>query len=270
MLAWSIASSVCLSFPFISSTNVLAATQIHNLTVGSNPYQGVKALHSFEHLANANPKNENDQINAGIAAYQNNLPHLAIAYYEKAGKIDPHNGLVWNNIGNVYRNSFHQNATAISYYRKAITEQKTYDFAWLNWAFTLNENNQSKQAKVVIQEALSVLPKTDALYVPLKKMLSAPSNQPSQSQALILSVQTKSTLHPHRGITLTAKFSPSVTNVTVIDLTNKNIHRTWDVPHHALQNVFIAGIHAKDHLSIIPYVKGKEVSAGILTVIVQA
>lgn len=136
-----------------------------------NPYIGPNALHYYENIAKKNEKNITDQINAGVSAFQNKLPNVAIYYYNKAEKLDSKNGVILNDIGNVYRDGLHNDKKAIFYYKKAISIEPSYDFSWLNLVYTLNQMNMQESADTVVLRALKILPKSDPLYNIFKKIL---------------------------------------------------------------------------------------------------
>nr|NNM89692.1 tetratricopeptide repeat protein [Bacilli bacterium] len=256
----------------------LATGSAHTIVVGGNAFQGTKALHNYELIAKKNPKNALDQINAGVSAFQNSLPKLAIAYYEKAGHLEPKNGLVWNNIGNVYRNSLHQDKTAINYYQKAISVQPSYDFGWLNWAYTLNEMNQPAQAKAVIHRALRVLPKSDPLYKPLEQMLhpqmpstkpTTPAKKPAVSKVPISHLMTKVITSPIPGVLFVATIGQHVTSVNVIDTTQKKVHAIGVHPNVFTQGLFLLEAHKGDHVTLIPFVSGKADNKAAWSIVVK-
>lgn len=143
--------------------------------LGGAKYQGQKNLASWEQKAKSNPKDEPSLYGAGVSAYLNNQPQLSIKYYEQATKLQPKNGQLWNNIGNVYRNSLHDDKTAIQYYKKATTLDPAYDYGWYNWAYTLMQENQVAQAKTVVAAAQKALPKSDSLYKPLGELVNTPT-----------------------------------------------------------------------------------------------
>lgn len=140
--------------------------------LGGAPYQGQKNLKSWEQKAKSDPTNVKNLYGAGVSAYLNNQPQLSVHYYEMAAKLQPKNGMYLNNIGNVYRNSLHDNQTAIQYYKKATTVDPTYDYGWYNWAYTLMQENQVAQAKSVVAAAQKALPKSDKLYKPLGELVN--------------------------------------------------------------------------------------------------
>lgn len=172
--------SGCGSTPTTASNTQTTATKSSNSTyvVGGAPFQGQKNLQSWEQKAKSNPANVKDLESAGISAYLNNQPQQAIQYYQAAAKLQPNNGLLWNNIGNVYRNTLHQDQTAISYYQKATKVDPQYDYGWYNWAYTLLQMKNTTAAKSVVKQAQAVLPKSDTLYKPLGELVAPPSSKP--------------------------------------------------------------------------------------------
>ena len=158
--------SGCGSTPSASQTTTSTPAVKKNQTyvIGGASYQGQKNLQKWEQKAKSDPTNVQYLYSSGVSAYLNNQPQLAISYYTKAAKIQPKNGELWNNIGNVYRNSYHNNQQAISYYQKATVVDPKYDYGWYNWAYTLVKMNNIPAAKIVVNKALTTLPKSDPLY----------------------------------------------------------------------------------------------------------
>ena len=141
------------------------------LSTGAAPYQGEKNLKKWVDQAKAAPHNEEAQILAGVSAFQNNEPRLAIQYYLKAAADNPNDATPWNNIGNVYRNELHEDQVAMTYYRKAIKIEPLYDVAWYNLAWTEQSLGNARAAKATAAEALKVLPATDPDHASFEQIL---------------------------------------------------------------------------------------------------
>jgi tetratricopeptide (TPR) repeat protein len=148
-----------------------AARRVTVLSEGAAPYQGAKNLKKWAAAAKAAPHNEEAQIQAGVSAFQNDKPQLAIQYYLKAAADNPNDATPWNNIGNVYRNLLHEDRVAMAYYRKAIKIEPLYDVAWYNLAWTEQSMGDIAAAKATAAEALKVLPPTDPDHGSFEQML---------------------------------------------------------------------------------------------------
>ncbi len=161
-----------------STTTTSPQQKTSNYVIGGAPYQGAANLKKWEQKAKANPKNASVVMSAGVAAFQNNQPQLAINYYEQAAKLQPKNGEFWNNIGNVYRNTLHNDQKAISYYQKATMVDPKYDYGWYNWAYTLMQMNKVSAAKSVVAKAQAALPKSDTLYKAFGQLVTPTKTKP--------------------------------------------------------------------------------------------
>ena len=159
-------------------TTTSSQQKTSNYVIGGAPYQGAANLKKWEQKAKANPQNASVVMSAGVSAFQNNQPQLAINYYEQAAKLQPKNGEFWNNIGNVYRNTLHNDQKAISYYQKATTVDPKYDYGWYNWAYTLMQMNNVSAAKSVVSKAQAALPKSDTLYKALGQLVTSTKTKP--------------------------------------------------------------------------------------------
>ena len=131
---------------------------------GDTQYAGSKNLAKWENLAKAHPMTWIDQIQAGRAAYSNDKPSQAVKYYKQAIKADPHQGLAYNNLGNVYAHLLHNYNTAATYYQKATAVEPGYDYGWFNYSFAESQLGNVTKSEQIAKKALTVLPKTDPLY----------------------------------------------------------------------------------------------------------
>lgn len=136
---------------------------------GSNPavFAGRQHLNHWETLAADYPRSEGAQLAAGIAAFQNNQPQVAIRYYERARHLAPHDGAPDNNIGNVYRVA-HNYRLAVQWYQKAVKIDPLEANAWYNLSWTQNQMGNQQAAQTDAREALKVLPATSPLVQALK------------------------------------------------------------------------------------------------------
>lgn len=152
------------------ATKSTAGGSKRTVVIGGKPYQGQKNLRHWESLAKKKPKDVKILVGAGVSAFQNSHPHLAIQYYQQALALDPRSGLIDTNIGNVYRDSLHEATKAIQYYQKATQIQPSYNEGWFNWAYTEATIGQKSTAKKVAAKALTVLPTNDSLHNALRTL----------------------------------------------------------------------------------------------------
>ncbi|MCY0881870.1 MAG: tetratricopeptide repeat protein [Firmicutes bacterium] len=149
-----------------------APSKTKTIVEGASQYQGKKNLDKYESAAAKSPSNFNAQIQAGVAAFNNNQPQQAISYYKAAMKIDPHKGISYDNIGNVYRDDLHNYTKALQYYQECVKEEPTCNFGWYNQAFVdVYDLHNTKAAQLVYQAAQKALPATDPYVGYIKKML---------------------------------------------------------------------------------------------------
>lgn len=156
-----------------SSTSTPPVTPVHHQATGGKDLMGTKALAHWRTLALAHPKDATLWIKWGRSAFLNHQPAVSVHAYQMAGKLTPANGLIWNSIGNVYRNTWHQTTKALSYYTKATTVDPTYDEGWFNRVTLLLAMNQVASAKAVAAHAFHVLPAKDPLRPAITHVLQA-------------------------------------------------------------------------------------------------
>lgn len=90
--------------------------QIYNLIKQGNFEEALKAL--FENIE-ANPKEVENYINAGILLAEANEVDKAEKFFQRAITLDPQNGAIYYNLGNVYYNEGRFNE-AIKLYQQAL------------------------------------------------------------------------------------------------------------------------------------------------------
>jgi len=139
---------------------------------GGTPYAGAKNLQHYVSLAKAHPNNVNDLINAAKAEFVNQNPEAALSYYQQAVKVDPQNGELYNNIGNIYYRSLNQPKTALPYYQKAVQLSPHYDYGWYNLVLLEQQLGNAAEVKSIAAQALKEIPPSDKLYPYLKKFSS--------------------------------------------------------------------------------------------------
>ncbi|SPF51627.1 conserved exported hypothetical protein [Candidatus Desulfosporosinus infrequens] len=142
-----------------------------NQALDKSQYSGTQNLNKLEGFAKANPNDAISQINAGMAAYNNNDYTKAIDYYNNAIKINPKYGIAYNNIGNVYFRGLKKPTDALPYYEKATQVEPDYNYGWFNLALCQQALGDKAGAKATITQGLKVLASNDPLAVSLKKLL---------------------------------------------------------------------------------------------------
>lgn len=90
--------------------------QIYNLIKQGNFEEALKAL--FENIE-ANPKEVENYINAGILLAEANEVDKAEKFFQRAITLDPQNGAIYYNLGNIYYNEGRFNE-AIKLYQQAL------------------------------------------------------------------------------------------------------------------------------------------------------
>lgn len=145
--------------------------QGNNMLVGAGNYAGQANLHRYETAARNAPGNAQDQINAGISAYDNGKYQTAITYYKKAIQLAPKNAIAYNNLGNAYFRGLKQPKSALPYYQKATQVQPSYAYGWYNLALCQEQLGQKAAARSTLQTALKAVAKTDKLYPTLQTAL---------------------------------------------------------------------------------------------------
>lgn len=149
-----------------SSTPNTASSQI----LDKSQYTGTANLKKFESSAQANPKDTNAQINAGMAAYSNKDYTKAIAYYNNALKVNPKDGIAYNNIGNAYFRGLNKPQEALPYYQKATQVEPSYNYGWLNLALCQQKLGNTAGAKATIAQGLKVLNASDPIAQALQQL----------------------------------------------------------------------------------------------------
>ena len=138
-----------------------------NQALDPSQYQDIGKLES---LAKANPQDAKAQMNAGISAYAFKDYTKAIDYYNNVIKINPKNGIAYNNIGNTYFRGLKKPQDALSYYEKATDVEPSYNYGWLNLALCQQNLGDAAGAKATIAQSLKVLAANDPLVSDLKKL----------------------------------------------------------------------------------------------------
>lgn len=134
------------------------------LIQGGKQYSGSANLKKFEVLAKQNPNSASAQIDAAKSAFVNMKNTLALQYYQKAQTLDPKNGEISNDIGNIYLRRLNDAKKALPYYEKATQLSPTYAYGWMNLAETEKQLGNMTAAKAAVNEGLKKVPKSDPLY----------------------------------------------------------------------------------------------------------
>ena len=119
---------------------------------------------AFERLAAQLQKEDKAEINAGVKAYSNQEYDEAIAHYKKASAINPGDGSIYNNIGNVYLRGKEDAETALQYYAEATKIEPSFNYGWLNLALCQRELGDLEGAKTTLAQGVNVLNNEDVLY----------------------------------------------------------------------------------------------------------
>ena len=138
--------------------------------INNEQYSGTQNLSELESLARDNPNDVTAQINAGISAYSNSNYTKAIEYYNNAIKIDPNNGVAYNNLGNVYLRGLSKPNIALTYYEKATQVEPFYNYGWLNLALCQQKLGDKEGTKATIAQGLKVLDINDTIAASLKEL----------------------------------------------------------------------------------------------------
>lgn len=144
----------------------------NTLVEGAKQYSGTSNLKKWETVANSHPNNWLDQIQAGRAGFANQSAQTAIHYYKAAIRIDPKQGLSYNNLGNIYDRLLHKYTMAQVYYAKATQTDPSYDYGWYNYSYVEIQLGHKAQAIQIAKQAMAALPATDPLRPYLAKIAS--------------------------------------------------------------------------------------------------
>ncbi|MDR3600454.1 MAG: tetratricopeptide repeat protein [Desulfosporosinus sp.] len=138
--------------------------------INDEQYSGTQNLTKLESLAKDNPNDVTAQINAGISAYSNANYTKAIEYYNNASRLEPNNGVAYNNLGNVYFRGLSKPNIALTYYEKATQVEPSYNYGWFNLALCLQKLGDKAGAKITIAQGLKVLDANDTIAASLKEL----------------------------------------------------------------------------------------------------
>lgn len=150
----------------------------HNLIQGGQPYAGPSHLKYYVKQAQAHPRSVSAVFHAAIAEFVNGHLHKAAAFYQKAAALDPKNGIIWNNLANIYLYGFHQPDKALPLYQKAVTLDPHYVIGWYNLVNCETALKNPAAARSEAQHALRTLPKTpnNPYYANLVREAQAPAS----------------------------------------------------------------------------------------------
>lgn len=163
-LLWAAALALALGSPVVS----LATTPPPSPPIYSRAaYLGFAHLHRFEAVARAHPGSLVDQFEAGVAAYQNDLPRQAIRYYEACLRIDPKFGQAYDEIGNVYHAELHRTKQALWDYRAATRVTPSDAAAWINIGLIEQGMHRWTQAFDAYRAATQHAPADDDAWIRL-------------------------------------------------------------------------------------------------------
>jgi len=135
--------------------------QSKNVNTVNTVIDNSKAL---EKLTAQLQKEDKAQINAGVKAFSNDEYDEAIEHYKKAIVINPGDGSIYNNIGNVYLRGKEDAETALQYYVEATKIEPSFNYGWMNLALCQKALGDLSGAKTTIAQGLNALKHDDALY----------------------------------------------------------------------------------------------------------
>ncbi|MDR3599560.1 MAG: tetratricopeptide repeat protein [Desulfosporosinus sp.] len=132
---------------------------------------------TLERLFAQSKKEDKAEINAGARAYTNKEYEVAIIHYQKAISINPSDGSIYNNIGNVYLRGKNDPQTALPYYVQATTIEPSFNYGWLNLALCQRALGDISSAKTAVANGLNALNSEDGLYEVLIQLQSQLESQ---------------------------------------------------------------------------------------------
>lgn len=115
-------------------------------------------------LAAQNQQEDKAHINAGVKAYAGKEYDKAIEHYQQAIEINPSDGSLYNNIGNVYLRGKNDPETALQYYLQATTVQPSFNYGWYNLALCQKALGDISGARTTVSQGLNELEREDSLY----------------------------------------------------------------------------------------------------------
>ena len=145
-------------------------------------YDNSKALERIAAQFNQVDKTE---INAGARAFGQKDYDEAIEHYEKALSINPSDGSIYNNIGNVFFRGKNEPEAAQLYYMKATEVQPSFNFSWLNLAICQRDLGRKASALETVRKGLNHLDPKDNLFgvlVKLEAELEASESESKESK----------------------------------------------------------------------------------------
>lgn len=152
----------------ISPVNSVPQNGVHSGNVNTK----IDNSMALEKLAAQLQKEDQTQINAGVKAFATEDYDLAIDHYKQAIAINPGDGSIYNNIGNVYFSGKEDPETALQYYVEATKNQPSFNYGWFNLALCQRELGDIAGAKTTVANGLDALHEGDALYSVLVQLQS--------------------------------------------------------------------------------------------------
>ena len=136
-------------------------------------YEGQANLAKYEGIAQKNPSSPEDQINAGVSAYNNQDFNKAIDYYKKALALQPKNAQYLNYLGNVYFRGLNNPKEARQYYQAATESDPHYVYGWWNLAVCEKTLGNIDAAKATLKKGIASVDPSDPLAKQLQLQLDA-------------------------------------------------------------------------------------------------
>ncbi|MBX5468022.1 MAG: tetratricopeptide repeat protein [Firmicutes bacterium] len=123
-----------------------------------------KDLPKFQAAVKANPNSATAWSNLAHSEFVNNNPAQALQAYLKAAQLDPKDGILDNDIGNLYNYTFKEPQKALPYYQEAVKKSPSYDYGWYNLILLEKNLGNTAAVKQYQAEALKAVPPSDKLY----------------------------------------------------------------------------------------------------------
>lgn len=145
------------------------------LIEGATPYAGTTNLDHYLSLAKSHPAEVNAVYHAAVAEFVNGNFPQSLSFYQKAIKLSPTDGTLWNNMANIYNYTLKKPQAALPDYQKAIQYDPKNPINWSNLINCEVSLKNTAAAKQDAEKALQVLPKepTNAFYKAIEGDLQA-------------------------------------------------------------------------------------------------
>lgn len=156
------------------NTDKVNTNQVDNVRDNSETLARIAAQSHHEDKA---------EVNAGVKAFSKKEYDEAIVHYKKAVAINPSDGSVYNNIGNVYLRGKNDPETALQYYVQATTIEPSFNYGWLNLALCQKQLEDLPGAIATVSNGLKALNSENSLYGVLTQLQSQLEQQLKESSS---------------------------------------------------------------------------------------